>query len=59
MSTSLAPAETPATPDRPSGRELDAECLYDLGYARGVRETLATLRLTAATSDLGRHGRAR
>lgn len=31
-------------PERLTARELDAEWVYDLGYARGVREAMATFR---------------
>jgi hypothetical protein len=46
--TNNAVATAPGSAYRdPSQNLLDAEAIYDLGYARGVREALATLRLTA------------
>ena len=58
ISPTSAPTATARRDDNhvtPRG-ELDAECVYDLGYARGVREALATFRIAAAaqTAERGR-----
>jgi hypothetical protein len=54
MTTTVQRTPAGDAPERPAARELDAQWVYDLGYARGVREAMATFRaLEQAAQHLG------